>query len=52
MPVTEAEDYILLINQQIEAEHGEVLEQQNSSKKQETPTIRDVFKGSFTPSVH
>lgn len=51
MPITEFQDYILLINQQVEQENGESLEETQSQKKNDTPTINDVFKGSFKPSI-
>lgn len=51
MPITEFQDYILLINQQVEQENGETIEAQQSQKKNDTPTINDVFKGSFKPSI-
>lgn len=50
MPITEFQDYILLINQQVDAENGESMTN-SESHKSDTPTINDVFKGSFKPSI-
>lgn len=44
MPITEVNDYILLINEQIEKENGEV--ESGTREKNETPTFNDVFRGS------
>lgn len=49
MPITEMNDYILLINQQIEQENGEMAD--STQPKDETPTINSVFKGSFKPHI-
>jgi hypothetical protein len=49
MPVTEAQDYILLINQQIERENGEI--ESPEHQQTDTPTVNDVFKGSFKPHI-
>lgn len=49
MPITEMNDYILLINQQIEQENGEMTD--STQPKDETPTINSVFKGSFKPHI-
>lgn len=49
MPITEMNDYILLINQQIEQENGEM--EDSTRPKDETPTINSVFKGSFKPHI-
>jgi hypothetical protein len=49
MPITEMQDYILLINQQIEHENGETAD--SSQPEDETPTINSVFKGSFKPHI-
>ena len=49
MPITEMNDYILLINQQIEQENGELSD--STQPKDETPTINSVFKGSFKPHI-
>ncbi len=44
MPVTEFQDYILLINQQIEEENGEM--SATESHQDDTPkTFQDVFRG-------
>ena len=43
MPVTEFQDYILLINQQIEEENGEMT---SAEHQDDTPkTFQDVFRG-------
>ena len=49
MPITEMQDYILLINQQIDQENGEM--EDSIHPKDETPTINSVFKGSFKPHI-
>ncbi len=49
MPVTEMQDYILLINQQIEQENGETAAQEH--QQTDTPTVNDVFKGTFKPHI-
>lgn len=49
MPITEMQDYILLINQQIDQENGEAAS--STQPKDETPTINSVFKGSFKPHI-
>ena len=49
MPITEMQDYILLINQQIDQENGEA--SSSTQPKDETPTINSVFKGSFKPHI-
>ena len=57
MPITEMNDYILLINQQIEQENGELADSvfvaldASTQPKDETPTINSVFKGSFKPHI-
>lgn len=44
MPITEMQDYIQLINSQVDAENGA---QKNNAphEKTDTPTFSDVFKG-------
>lgn len=49
MPVTEMNDYILLINEQIEKENGE--DETGQREKTDTPTIKDIFRGSALPHL-
>lgn len=49
MPVTEMNDYVLLINEQIEKENGEV--ESGQREQNETPTINDVFRGTGMPHL-
>jgi hypothetical protein len=52
MPIPEFQDYLLLINQQIEDENEEIRNQNaGEHEKTDTPTIGDVFKGSATPHL-
>lgn len=49
MPVTEMNDYVLLINEQIEKENGEI--DSGQREQNETPTINDVFRGTGMPHL-
>lgn len=52
MPIPEFQDYLLLINQQIEDEDEEIRNQNTGEhEKTDTPTVTDVFKGSATPHL-
>lgn len=42
MPLTEAQDYIHLINQQVEEEKNETVD--DTPHINETPTIKDVYR--------
>lgn len=46
MPVNESQDYILLINEDIENKNNEMMEANRSSTKKEEPaTFSSVFRG-------
>lgn len=45
MPLPEVQDYVLLINQQIEEENEQVSASYHTAQKPEAPTISDVFRG-------
>lgn len=49
MPISEVNDYILLMNEQIEAENGE--QETGERERTDTPTIKDVFRGSGMPHL-
>lgn len=49
MPITEVQDYILLINEQVEKDKGET--EAPEHQKTDTPTVNDVFKGTFKPHI-
>lgn len=45
MPLPEVQDYVLLINQQIEEENEQIASGRSMAEKPEAPTISDVFRG-------
>ena len=52
MPIPEFQDYLLLINQQVEEENEEIRNQNaGEHEKSDTPTIKDAFPGTFTPHL-
>jgi hypothetical protein len=51
MPIPEFQDYLLLINQQVEEEQEEAMNDGSEHQKSDTPTIKDAFPGTFTPHL-
>lgn len=45
MPLPEVQDYVLLINQQIEEENEQLAARSAGAEKPDAPTISDVFRG-------